>query len=121
MMPDKKKGKDEITAPPSDEVVLATLRNKYAWCMTVRYVAIVLSVGLLLLMTTPLARQIAGKNTDFNVNVTLALSATLAFTTAGAFVYAARQRDRAKHLESRNGTLTRRVEELQNKLDKLEA
>ncbi len=68
-MPDKKKRKDELSAPPSDEVVLATLQNKYEWVMTFRWVAIILSFGLLTLMATPLASQIAGKNTNFSLNV----------------------------------------------------
>ena len=120
-MAKKPQGSDKATPAPSDEVLLATLRNQYVWCMTVRYVAIIVSLGVLLLMATPLAREIAGKNTNFNVNVTLALTATLALTTAAAYGYAARQRDRANHLDRRNMVLAQRVEELQNKLDKLEA
>ncbi len=102
----------------SDEVLLATIRYKYAWCMTVRYVAIILSLGGLLWAATPLAHEVAGKNTNFNVNISLALTATFAVTTAAGYGYAAMQRARAKHLETRNGALNRRIEELQKDLEK---
>jgi hypothetical protein len=102
---------------PSDDVLLATLRYKYAWCMTVRYVVIILSLGGLLWLATPLAHEIAGKDTNFNVSITLALTATLAATTVAGYGQAARQRQRAKHLETRNSELYRRVEELRKELE----
>jgi hypothetical protein len=100
-----------------DDVVLATLRYKYAWCMTVRYVVITLSLGVLLWAATPLAHEIAGKDTNFNVNITLTLAATLAATTVAGYGKAAIQGQRAKHLERRNSELYRRVEELQKELE----
>jgi hypothetical protein len=102
---------------PSDEVLIATLRNKYAWALTVRYVAIILSLGALLRLAAPLAHEIAGKDTNFNVNISLALTALLSVTTAAGYGYAAQQRARARHLETRNAQLDRRIEELRERLN----
>jgi hypothetical protein len=105
--------KRNAKSPPSDDVLLATLRYKYAWVVTVRYVLIILSLGGLLWLATPLAREIAGKDTTFNVNISLALNAMLAATTAAGYGYAKQQRARAQHLEQRNTALTRRLEEFE--------
>jgi Na+/melibiose symporter-like transporter len=104
----------------SEAVILATLENERTSLMTLRYVAIVLSLGILLVLATPLARAIAGQNTTFNVNVTLSLTAALTLATAGALAYGRNQRNRANYLAGRNRELERRVEELQNKLDRLQ-
>jgi cell division protein FtsB len=119
-MSDKRKPEDEPKPAPSEQVVLATLENERTWAMTVRYVAITISLGLLLVLATPLARAIAGKNTNFNVNVTMALTATFALSTVAALAYGRNQRARADHLDRRNRQLERQVEELNNKLDKLQ-
>ena len=88
-MSDKRKPEEEPRPATSDEVVLAELENTRTWAMTVRYVAITNSLGILLVLATPLAREIAGENTTFNVNVTLSLTAALTLTTVGAVAYAA--------------------------------
>jgi hypothetical protein len=119
-MSDKRKSEEESRQAPSEEVLLAELENARTWAMTVRYVAITLSLGILLVLATPLAREIAGQDTSFNVNVTLSLTAALTLTTVGALAYGRNQRNRANYLDGRNKRLERQVEELQNKLDRLQ-
>ena len=119
----QKRGETPKPASPpveSEEVVLAKLQNTHAWIVTVRYVLMILAFGVVLWMATPLAREIAGQDTNFNVKVTMGLTATLTLTTAAGYGYALNQRRRANHLDRRNKQLERQVEELQNKLDHLE-
>jgi len=112
----RRRGKQAATAV-SDEVLLATLQNKYVWCMTVRYVLLILALGALLWMATPLAHEVAGKNTNFNINITIALTAALGLTTVAGYSYANIQRKRASYLERRNRDLVARVDELQKELE----
>lgn len=85
--------------------------------MTWRYIAVIVSVGVVLVLATPLARAIAGTNTAFSVNVSLALSATFAGTTVTGYIYGIRQKGRADYLERRNGVLSGRVETLKMMLE----
>jgi len=112
-MANKPQGSDKSSPALSEEVLLATANTKYAWAMTWRLVLMILSLGLLLLMATPLAREIAGQNTNVNVNISIAANVTLALTTVTGYGYGAMQRNRAKHLEERNKQLHQRVEDLQ--------
>ncbi len=116
-MTNKPQGTDKSSPAPSEEVLLATANTKYVWAKTWRLVLMILSLGLLLLMATPLAREIAGQNTNVNVNVNIAANVTLALTTMTGYGYGARQRNRAKHLDERNKRLHQRVEDLQKQLE----
>src|SRR5512132_4613387 len=70
-MSDRKRKEEPIPAPPK-EVLLATAKNKYTSLITIRWVAMTLSVGLVLLAATPLANAIAGTETNFTVSISLA-------------------------------------------------
>jgi hypothetical protein len=113
----QRKLKDESTMTPSNELQLAIAKNKHIMLMTWRYIAVIVSVGVVLVLATPLARAIAGTNTAFSVNVSLALSATFAGTTVTGYIYGIRQKGRADYLERRNGVLSGRVETLKMMLE----
>jgi hypothetical protein len=115
-MSDRKRKEEPIPAPPK-EVLLATAKNKYTSLITIRWVAMTLSVGLVLLAATPLANAIAGTETNFTVNISLAATATLAVTTAAGYGYGARQRRRANQSTERNNVLNQRIENLQKELE----
>lgn len=109
-----------VTAP-SDEVLLATLENKRVWSLTARYVLIILALCALLWAATPLAAAIAGKDTTFNVSVTIALTVVLGGTTVLGYGTAGVQKRKVTHLERRNHALERRLEELQRTADTSQA
>jgi hypothetical protein len=105
--------KPERRQGPSEAVLLATIANKHAWIVTWRIVLTLLSLAALTLATAPVAHQIAGTNTNFNVNIAITFAVTLVFTQTVTGVYAENRRRRAKHLEQRNRVLETWVEDLQ--------
>ena len=110
--PRRRKSRESV----SEDVLLAKLKNSYAWCLTVRYVAIILSLGVFCWMATPLADAIAGKNTNFNINITIALTVAFGASTVALAAHVRNVQKRSNHLEGRKAALEARVDELQKEL-----
>lgn len=105
-----------MTKKVSDEVLLAEIAVRHTWARAVRMLLGLIGLAIVVLATWPVAEVLGGRTTV--LNVTFALSATVAVTGVGGATAAwgSNHRRRANRLDQRNKGLSRDVKELQARL-----
>lgn len=105
---------------PSDAEVAATVERTriktIGWTTVLSFVGI----AVVLLAAVPLAHAIAGKKTDFDVNVTLSLSIVFSITTTIATGFAVRYRITNRHMRHRTKDLEGDLLKAQARISDLE-
>lgn len=101
---------------PSDEVMLAEIGVRHIHAQTARIIALCIGLALIVAATALPAWMVAGEETIVNVSVALSITLAATLTGGGAVMWGRHHKRRADRLEQRNKTLSRDVKELQQRL-----
>lgn len=105
---------------PSDLEIHAEIERTRLKTIGFTIIGSIFAVAVMLLAAVPLAHEIAGKKTDFEVNLTLSLTITFTITTAVASGFAVTYRKINQRLRRRNGELEDELDKSQRNVTRLE-
>lgn len=97
---------------PSEERLMARERTYQTLANGLSGFVLLVGLGVFALLAVPLAHAVAGKHTDFDMNVSFSFSIALAATTLVSSGGLYLQGQRLKHYRNRTERLERRLREL---------
>jgi hypothetical protein len=112
------KSKSGQVRHPTEQEVLKLAEVRLQWARAFQIIAFFFGLSILALAAEPLAHAIAGTKTSFSLSATLSASIALGAATALTGTGFAVQSGRARHHKKRGRDLEKRVEELQDRLNK---